>query len=424
MVNRAWNAWRAFSAICVVLIFITCFDRISRNAASPASDAVGFVTSKSRRVFHALTDQGARQGPSPNDTTTDIETNKTVSLSDTIAFDAGPLTFSRSNCSADLIIPHFKSEDLTWLAQLPLVINPIVYTNSAFPSSYGFVTRHVSSTKGHEALTYITHITNSYYSLPSILIFMHPHEIAWHNNDLLSHSALILLSRLNPYHILRQGYVNLRCHWDPGCPSYLHPSTPDQDLKPGSDALRQEEPLVANAWSMLFPGEEAPTNLAQPCCAQFAVSKEQILSHPLSRYKGIQSWLESTTLDDRMSGRVLEYVWQYLFTGDSVHCPNMRSCYCKMYGVCFGSEERWQGWFERRWYLRKHIRELEALALKQPGGVGTALQRAEETVREETMQLERVEWLEMEVRRLEEETNIGKREAWERGRDPVMRDIE
>ena len=82
-----------------------------------------------------------------------------------------------------------------------------------------------------------------------------------------------------------------------------------------------------------------PKVLAQPCCAQFAISKGRILSIPLKRFIAYRDWLLRTPLSDYISGRVWEYIWQFVFTGNHTVCPMMHICYCDGYGFCFGGEK-------------------------------------------------------------------------------------
>ena len=378
-------------------------------------------TSRACQLFVTLTGQRPEQhelGESKGRTTS--------STGDVSAWDAGSLTFQHSNYTADVVIPHFGSEDLSWIPQLPVVLRPIIYTNcatSAIPSSHAI--RKLTEAKGHEALTYLTHIVDNYDNLPDMVIFIHPHEIAWHNNDLLSLSMPLTLTRLNPYLIMARGYFNLRCHWDPGCPSYLHPTTPNPSLTPGDDSLRQEEPLVAQAWNSLFPSEPVPTNLAQPCCGQFAVSRAQILAFPKERYQRAKVWLEETELSDYLSGRVFEYLWQYLFAKMEISCPDMRNCYCAAYGVCFGSEENFQSWFEMKWRRREYIKELERwMVSEREINKFQSQGMIDNAALIEKPEVGRIDWLENEIRGLEETMEKSKRKAWEQGRDPMSREAD
>jgi hypothetical protein len=121
----------------------------------------------------------------------------------------------------------------------------------------------------------------------------------------------------------------------------MHPGTIEEDVN------KQEETMLAKCWSELFPLDPIPDVLAQPCCAQFAMSRERIRSLPLARYVFYRDWLLGTSLSDYISGRVWEYVWQFVFTGENVVCPKEHLCYCDGFGVCFGSEEEYDAFYKR-----------------------------------------------------------------------------
>jgi hypothetical protein len=122
-------------------------------------------------------------------------------------------------------------------------------------------------------------------------------------------------------------------------------------MRPGAveeDVNKQEEAMLARTWVELFPLDEIPEVLAQPCCGQFAISKETIRSQPLARYVFYRDWLLRTDLSDYISGRVWEYMWQFVFTGKNINCPKEHVCYCDGFGVCFDGEDKYNNYFARR----------------------------------------------------------------------------
>ncbi|QIW97254.1 hypothetical protein AMS68_002772 [Peltaster fructicola] len=181
---------------------------------------------------------------------------------------------------------------------------------------------------------------------------MHAHQFTWHNNELMDGDAALMVRHLSPERVSRLGYMNLRCHWEPGCPEWLYPGEVTRNLE------KQEQHIIAVQWAQLFPGEPVPTILSQPCCAQFAVSKERILMLPKERYIALRRWLYDTKLDDYISGRIFEYTWQYLFTGAPIDCPSISACYCDGYGLCLGSPEAYDLWMELRHWLGELRSEL------------------------------------------------------------------
>jgi len=75
---------------------------------------------------------------------------------------------------------------------------------------------------------------------------------------------------------------------------------------------------MPDAWRALFGNDHVPTVIATPCCAQFAVSREQVLKRSKEEYERFLKWLLDTPLDDFTSGRVFEYLWHVIFGKEPV----------------------------------------------------------------------------------------------------------
>jgi hypothetical protein len=112
------------------------------------------------------------------------------------------------------------------------------------------------------------------------------------------------MKSLNLSYVQESGYVNLRCNWKPGCRA--------KDVKPNRHVSKQ-------LWlDVLGSGpngteDEAPEMVGQPCCAQFAVSRLQVMKRPLEDYIRYRQWVLDTELDDDESGRVMEFLWHVIF---------------------------------------------------------------------------------------------------------------
>lgn len=169
--------------------------------------------------------------------------------------------------------------------------------------------------KGHEANAYLTYLVDNYYQLPSTIAFVHPHEKgypqAWHT-DAPNYSNVHSLQMLNVDFVQSNGYVNLRCISNPGCPDEVQP------FREPPNESRPYECAFPEAWKYIFENEDVPHVSATPCCAQFAVSKEQVLKRSLSFYTRAHRWLQNTPLDDDTSGRVFEYLWHIIFGQEPV----------------------------------------------------------------------------------------------------------
>lgn len=327
-----------------------------------------------------------------------------------------------SNYSRALVVPKLKTEKSNWIQdELGDMIESGLLTPFVYVVNDRFAPLHPPINKGHESMAYLSYIIDFYDELKDVNIFMHFHREAWHNNELIPESPL-MVRHLSPERVTREGYMNLRCHWDPGCPAWMHPGATERDPE------KQEEWIIAQSWSELFPLDPIPTVLAQPCCAQFAVSKERIQAIPKQRYVSIRDWVLRTDLSDNLSGRVFEYIWQFIFTASPIHCPSMSACYCDGYGYCFGDPQAFNHWFELR-YQHLDFKEQLRVWNEQAEMINIAKEQnkdgrlsGEEVI--EVPEVGKNKWLEDMVDRLWTEMEDLKKAAFERGRNPKQRALE
>lgn len=129
-----------------------------------------------------------------------------------------------SRYSKTVVIPKLESEDTNWIQE---ELGDLLHPNGALQTALYTVDNytpgelHPPKNKGHEVMVYLTYMIDHYEDLPDVSIFMHSHRYAWHNNDLLDQDAAQMIRYLSAERVTREGYMNLRCHWDPGCPSWL-----------------------------------------------------------------------------------------------------------------------------------------------------------------------------------------------------------
>lgn len=235
-----------------------------------------------------------------------------------------------SHYSKTLVMAKTKQEDTAW-AETEL--EGTGWDVSIYVVDDPTAPLHPPKNKGHEAMVYLTYLIDNYDNLPDIMAFMHAHQFAWHNEEIFDFDAAEMLRRISLERVTREGYMNMRCMWSPGCPEHLKPGAIDEDIR------KKEERLIAKAWSEIFPDMEIPQVLSQPCCAQFALSRERVHTIPRERFVHYRQWLINTDLRDTMSGRVWEYIWHLVFTGQEVSCPSQNACLCDGFGICFGGEE-------------------------------------------------------------------------------------
>ena len=265
-------------------------------------------------------------------------------------------------------------------------------------------------------MIYLTYIIDHYDDLPEILLFMHAHRWTHHNNDLLDYDAPQMIKRLSNAYVKRQGYVNMRCHWSPGCPEWLHPDSEEQTLG------KQEEAVLSECWSELFPLDPIPKTLSQPCCAQFALSHDRIHSIPRNQFIFFRDWILRTPLSDYISGRIWEYSWQYLFTGQSVSCPAEHLCYCDGFGVCFGGAAEYTSYEDMRQTKLdyeaqiKDLRQQQVLQREIAESLGSANASSVEQA-----ESDKLSYLYEQVNALDKELAARRKDAIARGDDPRKR---
>ena len=253
------------------------------------------------------------------------------------------------NYSSVLVVAKTKGDDTSWMdTELGDQARAVYVADDAAAPL------HPPKNKGHEVMVYLSWIIDNYDSLPDVAVFAHAHRFSWHNDDVLDGDAATMVRQLSRQRVWREGYVNLRCNWSPGCPDWMHPGETEQN------AMKQEEVMLAKSWRELFPLDPVPSVLAQPCCAQFALSRERIQTRPQATYMWYRDWLFSTPLPDYLSGRIWEYVWQFVFTGEHVVCAHEHICLCDGYGMCFGGADAYDGFVHTRTELYAREADLHA----------------------------------------------------------------
>ncbi|THY18793.1 hypothetical protein D6D00_07968 [Aureobasidium pullulans] len=224
-----------------------------------------------------------------------------------------------------VVMGALSTDDVTWATTQLKGWDAFVYTVDNNAS----ITLHTDHNKGKEANAYLSYIIQNYELLPSTVAFVHSHEFgwlkAWHT-DAARHSNVESLNSLNTNFVQRNGYANLRCIPNPGCPDEVRP------FREPVDESKTTEVAFAAAWRDIFGNDDVPEVIGVACCAQFAVSRDQILKRTRDEYIRMHQWLMNTELDDSTSGRVFEYLWHIIFGQESVYCPSVGQCYRDVYG--------------------------------------------------------------------------------------------
>lgn len=201
---------------------------------------------------------------------------------------------------------------------------------------------HPPANQGNEAMMYLTYLYDFYDYLPDISIFTHASESGWHNDAIFNMKISDAIKHLDLDEVRRRQYVNLKISHMNGCPAWIN--TTHSFGSPEYSPLKLEEAHVKPAFEENFPGQKVPEIFGSPCCSQFAVTKEAIRRNPRKQYKEHVEWMLEQTLDDHLSGRIWEHLWQYIFLGQAVECPNEHKTLCSQYHVCFESAVDFESW--------------------------------------------------------------------------------
>ncbi len=324
---------------------------------------------------------------------------------------SGTADAAGTNHTRLLVITRTKEEDVSWIEkELP------GYETAIYVADDQNATLHPPKNKGHEVMVYLTYIIDNYDNLSDVTLFMHAHRFSGHNNELFGHDAVQTIKRLSTGRVIREGYVNLRCSWTPGCPDWMHPRMMEEDI------MKQEQFLLGQSWSEIFPMNDLPEVLAQPCCAQFALSKERIQSVPRARFVFYRNWLMRTPISDYISGRIWEYIWHFVFTGQNIVCPAMHVCYCDAYGLCLGGKADLDEYFELLGQRQKYKKELRGWDEKlKVADDATTAGFANEAVQLEIQDPHHRTFLTQKLDAITEELDKRKNAALIRGEDPRIR---
>ncbi|PQE28392.1 Di-copper centre-containing protein [Rutstroemia sp. NJR-2017a BBW] len=260
-----------------------------------------------------------------------------------------------------LIVSHVAADgSLDWLDDLRDKFHVCVYEVDA--PSHGNLHHEkvlrVPMNKGHEAMAFLTFIIDNYENLPEKgMVFVHGSRYAWHN-DHPTYDNLPLLQTLSVPNALARnsGYANLRCDWSVStCRAAAKPQgsweTKIQAITQPWDRRAKSDVLLAGVLRDMFGVEIGRGEvLRSQCCAQFVVGRRNVWGWGREDYERLRGWVMETGEDDRVSGRVVSYLWGVLFLGKGVGegegkgvglkelnsraCPSAEECYCRVYGRC------------------------------------------------------------------------------------------
>ncbi|KLJ07437.1 hypothetical protein EMPG_17084 [Blastomyces silverae] len=255
-----------------------------------------------------------------------------------------------------IVMAKLEEEDTDWVRdELPDWQRAVYIVNPSQKTLNDPNALTVPTNKGHESMAYLSYIIDNYHTLPRTIAFLHAHRSgflqAWHVDAPL-HDNVIAMRTLQIDYVQHSGYVNLRCNWNPGCKKahrinrhvtdevwtevFSGTSTPPRNQSSSSSQISSTTggggvgagegqgggSAAATAGDdtnrPLLQIMDKPTEVAAACCAQFAMSREQVLKRPVEDYIHFRDWVIATEKDDASSGRVMEFLWHIIFGMDAV----------------------------------------------------------------------------------------------------------
>ncbi|KAL1870760.1 hypothetical protein Daus18300_005080 [Diaporthe australafricana] len=212
--------------------------------------------------------------------------------------------------SKALVVASTTKDDTAWLSEIPPSLN---WTINHYRVDAPLTPRlSVPLNRGNEAMVYLTYIIDNYAALPDVIFFHHGHPRAWHQKL----SSADEVARLRPEYVLKAGFASARCL--DGCENVvaLHGAEPAPWA--AFPKLSRKEHLVTLLDAFLeparFEAERAvPAQIAAPCCAQFAVSRERVLRRSREWWVKLREWLMDSPLPSMNSGRLMEHLWHVFF---------------------------------------------------------------------------------------------------------------
>ncbi|QIW99868.1 hypothetical protein AMS68_005386 [Peltaster fructicola] len=176
---------------------------------------------------------------------------------------------------------------------------------------------HLPRTRnGNEAGAYLSFVLDYYDDLPDYTIFMHDNREQWHN-DVGGRNQDEVLPVVRWQGIDTMGFTNLRCVHSPGCMVEITPFEIHED----EVELNTTRARFLGIYQELFgvPEMNVPKEIGNVCCAQFIVTKKQILKRPKSDYERLMKWLiESESDGSHSKGWAFEKIWHIVFSMDPV----------------------------------------------------------------------------------------------------------
>lgn len=208
-----------------------------------------------------------------------------------------------------VVVTSHYDEDLAWLCNCPYKVH-LCDKFGAAPVDQRikncFICEPMILNLGCEASSYLHYIIRHYGNLPPYVAFIHGHEHAWHQQHPFGLMGAIRTAKKDKF-----DYVSLNVKTHPGEGRVYDLDDPRCDV-PAINILKE-------TWNIVFKpyiGTDLPRQFCHDSCAQFLVSRNAILRHPLEAYKEWYEYVNTPTsdkYDNRDYALAMEYIWHIIF---------------------------------------------------------------------------------------------------------------
>jgi hypothetical protein len=182
-------------------------------------------------------------------------------------------------------------EDISWIDVYLGDIDHIVYTKEDTLALH-----NILNNKAQEATCYLRYIIDYYEKLPEIVVFLHAHRHAWHQQD--------------PDDVVK-GLRTLQWGKYEYMPLQTKHMTNTQFRK--NDTNRQFAFNYLLWTEVLHELGQPPDTIVCPCCASFAIKRQAILRRSKSFYENIYNFLQTTKEANSVTSRTMEFTWHIIF---------------------------------------------------------------------------------------------------------------
>jgi hypothetical protein len=217
-----------------------------------------------------------------------------------------------------VVMPEAPNADFSFMIDFP-DLEFAMFPYAASHSNTTEIPFRTPANKGTEAMTYLTYIIQNYDRLPDKMLFIHGHVDAWHQPiPIAGYLRVIQWRKIMRFINLAGCDQNADFSWKAG-----EPSEAKYELRTLIDKFFNETKLHEKYG---FPLVEPHTVIKVNWCAQFLVTKEEILRNPKQMYIDLRNWILKTDIEDYWSGRIFEYTWHIFFTWEFIVAPSVGEC--------------------------------------------------------------------------------------------------